>query len=285
MRNNPEVQRAVSQYQLGLPHVPSAGRSGDMLGRGTGSSLEFQEFRDYLPGDDIRHLDWAAYGRSDSLMVRLYREEISPQTEIFVDTTSSMTTGSGIKKQVTKQLAAMFSLMVNAVGGRPRLLLLDDNHPLQPHGSEGLDLLSVHPFDAVTPLDQLLHHHQIPMKQQAVRIVISDFLFPHDPTLLIKQLAANASTLWVVQVLTAFEANPDSLGGRRLIDIETHAEVDLMIDPKTIALYKERLGRLQAELSQNCRRAHATFVTVVADSGLTSICSTELSRSQILRPT
>ena len=36
-----------------------AGRSGELLGRGTGSSLEFQEYREYLPGDDIRHVDWA----------------------------------------------------------------------------------------------------------------------------------------------------------------------------------------------------------------------------------
>ncbi len=285
MRNNPEVQQAVSLYQLGLPHIPSAGRSGEMLGRGTGSSVEFQEYRDYFPGDDIRHLDWAAYGRSDSLMVRLYREEISPQTEILVDATSSMRTGNGIKKEITKQLAAMFSLMMNAVGGRPKLFLLDDAKTIQPHGNEGLDLLEQHPFDAIRSLDELLHHHQLPLKQQSVRIVISDFLFPHDPELLIKRLAANASTLWVVQVLTQFEAAPETVGGRRLIDVETDAQIDLMIDPKAITLYLERLGRLQTELSQNCRRAHAVFVTVVAERGLASLCQNELTKAGILRPT
>ena len=72
--NDPEVQRAADAYLLGLPRTPAAGRSGELLGRGTGSSLEFQEYREYVPGDDIRHLDWGAYGRSDTLMVRLFRK-------------------------------------------------------------------------------------------------------------------------------------------------------------------------------------------------------------------
>ena len=91
MRFNPEVQQAAARYQLGLPRMPVSGRSGELLGRGTGSSLEFQEYREYQFGDDIRHLDWAAYARSDALMVRLYREEISPRMEILLDASRSMT--------------------------------------------------------------------------------------------------------------------------------------------------------------------------------------------------
>ena len=284
MRNDVDVQRAVSLYQLGLPRMPSSGRTGEMLGRGTGSSLEFQEYREYLPGDDIRHLDWAAYGRSDALMVRLYREEISPQTEILVDTTRSMTTGNGVKKLVAQQLAATFSLMIGAVGGRPRLIMLDDQQPLHPYGIDGLDILRQHPFSAVSTMWDQLNNHLIPLKQQSVRIVISDFLFPHDPEILIRQLAANASTLWVVQLLTQFEADPTVLGGRRLVDIESRAEADMMIDRKTIAAYLERLGRLQEELAQNCRRAHATFVKLVADRGLLTLCHNELSHAEIVRP-
>ena len=48
------------------------------MGRGPGSSLEFLDFRDYVPGDDLRHVDWRAYARTDSLKVRLFREEVSP---------------------------------------------------------------------------------------------------------------------------------------------------------------------------------------------------------------
>src|SRR5690606_2257643 len=122
--------RAVNTYQLGLPRTPVAGRSGELLGRGTGSSLEFQEYREYLPGDDIRHLDWAAYGRSDVLMVRLFREEISPRTEILLDASRSMTSGGPVKPTVACQLAAAFALLSGQLGGRPRIVVLGDERPL-----------------------------------------------------------------------------------------------------------------------------------------------------------
>src|SRR6187431_2513125 len=111
-----EVQRAVGSYQLGLPRMPVAGRSGELLGRATGSSLEFQEYREYTPGDDVRHIDWAAYARSDTLMVRLYREEISPRTEILLDASLSMTAGGAAKPRVARQLAALFAMVSGRLG-------------------------------------------------------------------------------------------------------------------------------------------------------------------------
>ena len=62
-----------------------------------------------MAGDDIRHLDWATYARTDQLMVRLYREEISPRTQVFVDTSRSMNTGEQAKPLVTRQLASLFT--------------------------------------------------------------------------------------------------------------------------------------------------------------------------------
>src|SRR5690606_18839680 len=140
MRNDPEVRRVVDTYGLGLPRTPASGRTGELLGRGTGSSLEFQEYREYLPGDDIRHVDWGAYARSDQLMVRLYREEISPRTEILLDASRSMNTGDGAKARVAKQLSAMFALLAGRLGAKPKVMLLGDD-PLDPAGDLGLDRL------------------------------------------------------------------------------------------------------------------------------------------------
>ena len=283
MRNDPEVQRAVNTFQLGLPRMPVAGRSGELLGRGTGSSLEFQEYREYMPGDDIRHLDWSAYARSDSLMIRLYREEISPRTEILLDASRSMTTGGGAKQLVARQLAALFALLSGQLGGRPTIRLLDDSRPLESLGLRGLETLGELPLAGTTPIPELLSQNRIPLKNQSVRIVISDFLFPHDPGPITRRLAAGASTLWMIQLLTAFEADPTPLGGRRLIDVETTGEADLLIDRKTVAGYLERLGRLQEELARSCRRVHAPFVICIADRGLPTLCREELCAAGILR--
>lgn len=283
MRHDPEVQTVVNTYQMGLPRMPVAGRSGELLGRGTGSSLEFQEYREYMPGDDIRHLDWAAYARSDALMVRLYREEISPRTEILLDASQSMTTGDGAKAHVARQLASVFALMSGRLGGRPTLIPLDDQRPLRIISSEGLDSLAALPFTAKSTLLDLVSENLVPLKPQAVRIVLSDFLFPHDPAPLIRRLAAGASALWVIQLLTDWEANPTALGGRRLIDVESDTELDLLLNQKSITTYLDRLNRLQEELARNCRRVHAPFVTLIADRGLPALCREELCGVGILR--
>jgi uncharacterized protein (DUF58 family) len=283
MRHDPEVLQALNQFQLGLPRIPVAGMSGEIMGRGTGSSLEFQEYREYLPGDDLRHVDWAAYARSDMLMVRLYREEISPRTEIYLDATRSMTTGDGHKERVTRQLASPFLQLVGRLGGRPQLYLLNDERPLRGQSMEILDSLNVVPFEGLTPLPELLGQGLLPLKPQSVRIVISDFLFPHDPGTLIRRLAAGAGVLWIIQVLSAWESDPTEMGGRRLIDIELNAEADLLVNRKAIAAYKERLVRLQEGLLRECRRAHAPVAVLIADHGLPQLCRQDLTRAGMLR--
>ena len=283
MRNDPEVQRIVSTYALGLPRMPTAGRSGELLGRGTGSSLEFQEYREYLPGDDIRHVDWAAYARADALMVRMYREEISPRTEVLFDTSKSMTTGEGTKERITRQLTSVFAQLCGRIGGQPTLIPLTDDRPLVSFGLEGLDRVESLPFEAVGTLPELFAAGVVPLKPQAVRIVLSDFLFPHDPGALVRRLAAGASALWVVQILSDWEADPNELGGRRIVDIESGADTDLLINRQAVSAYRERLGRLQQELARACRRVHAPFVTAISAHGLERVCHEELCPSGILR--
>jgi uncharacterized protein (DUF58 family) len=282
MLHDADVQRAVDTFLLGLPRTPAAGRSGELLGRGTGSSLEFQEYREYVPGDDIRHLDWGAYARSDTLMVRLFREEISPKTEILLDASRSMTSGGEMKSRVARQLAAVFALLSARLGGRPVVVPLEDG-PAVPLGLDALDRLSALPFTGRSNLAELLQDHLVPLKRQAVRIVVSDFLFPHDPASLVRRLAGDASALWLVQVLSDWEAAPTALGGRRLNDIETDAIADLVLDRKAVEGYLGRLAALQQELLLNCRRAHATFVSLVADRGLATLCRNDLCAAGILR--
>ncbi len=297
MRHDPEVQRALSAYQLGLPRMPVAGRAGELLGRGTGTSLEFQEYRPYIPGDDIRHLDWAAYARSDTLMVRLYREEISPRTEILLDTSRSMTSHNPIatsnkppsappiKSLVAKRLASLLALLAGKLGGRPTISLLGDSRPIESIHLDRLDMLADMPFAAQTSLPELLEANQLSLRRQSVRVVISDFLYPHDAQSLIKKLATETSALWIIQLLNAWELNPSPLGGRRLVDLESNAQIDIQINEKAITEYSARFRRCQEELARNCRRVHAAYVTLVADRGLAALCREDLCAAGILRTT
>ena len=283
VRNDPEVQRALNMYQLGLPRVPLAGRSGELLGRGTGSSLEFQEYREYQPGDDIRHLDWAAYGRSDrvddSPVSRgdqpVHRDSARRQQVDGIGRVGETVGGPSIDRDVRIDVGTF---------GRPAFDSSTQRRTTVAEvGADRIGFTRRVSFDGVLTLVELCEQRRIPAGRQSIRIVISDFLFPHDAGSLIRQLAAGCSTLWVIQLLTAWEAAPTPVGSRRLIDLETAQQTELRIEQATIAAYLERLKRLQQELETNCRRVHAPFVSLVADRGLAQLCRGELSQVGMLR--
>jgi len=282
MRTDPDVQYVVAAFDLALPKMSLSGKSGELLGRGTGSSLEFHEYREYTPGDDIRHLDWQAFARTDQLMVRLFRNEVSPNIEVVLDTSCSMNTGRGAKSLVAKQLAAAMMLLAAKLGGRPRLLLLGDDWPVQQLRLEDLESLQTLTFESLRSMSETLQVHSLPARQQSVRIVISDFLFPHDADALVNQLTAGASGAWFVQLLTDWEAAPTAIGGRHLVDVETGWELDLMVDEAAVAGYAERMTRMQHGLQMAGRRRMAGLVTATVDSGLRQACRTQLVRNGLL---
>jgi uncharacterized protein (DUF58 family) len=284
IRHDPAVQQALAAYRLGLPRQPVAGRSGELLGRGSGSSLEFQEYREYMPGDDVRHVDWSAYARSDALMVRLYRDEISPRIEVLLDLSRSMTSGGDAKPRTARQLAALFALLSMRTGGRPSVIPLDDSRPSQPLDGGQIDHLGTLPFSASATLAELLVDNVVPLKRQSVRIVVSDFLFPHDPDAVVRRLARDASALWIVQVLNAWENAPQAADGRRLVDVESGGQLDLLLDRRTVDAYRGRLERLKEGLRRSCRRVHARFVMLVAERGLPALCREELCAAGLLVP-
>src|SRR5439155_2967235 len=79
------------------------------LGARAGSSLEFRDHRSYEPGDDLRHVDWHAFARTDQLSVKLYREEVSPHLDVLIDGSRSMALAGSAKARATLALAGFLT--------------------------------------------------------------------------------------------------------------------------------------------------------------------------------
>src|SRR5262249_19380726 len=102
-------EQAAFRYALGIPRNAPVGMVGSTLGQRSGSSLEFKDHRGYEPGDDLRHIDWNAYARSDQLTVKLFREEVTPHLDIVVDGSRSMALEGTPKAGACVALAAFFA--------------------------------------------------------------------------------------------------------------------------------------------------------------------------------
>ena len=113
-----EGQQAGAQYALAAPRRSPQGTSGSQLGRLAGESMEFMDHREYQPGDDLRRLDWAAYARSDKMIVKLFRQEVCPHFDVVIDGSRSMDLPGSQKSQATAVLAQGRSVFLTSNGVR-----------------------------------------------------------------------------------------------------------------------------------------------------------------------
>jgi hypothetical protein len=130
---------------------------GARLGAGAGSSLEFHDHRAYVAGDDLRHLDWSVYGRTEQLMLRRHRQEVSPRVEVILDVTLSMAITPD-KLTLATNVAALLATLAEADGARPVVWLAHTHfqrlsgdwrsalRARQPSGTAGLSALPVPAF-------------------------------------------------------------------------------------------------------------------------------------------
>jgi uncharacterized protein (DUF58 family) len=108
----------LDRYRLRLRQRERGTVAGGHLIRQRGQSLEFREFRPYLPGDDIRHVDWRAsarHHRRDELVVRTFEHEVQTRLVISVDTRATMRLPEGVPKL---QLASWFAEAMAYIAGR-----------------------------------------------------------------------------------------------------------------------------------------------------------------------
>jgi uncharacterized protein (DUF58 family) len=246
----PELFQACLPYALVLPTTPLQGLAGMRLGRGTGSSLEFMDFRDYVPGDDLRHVDWRAYARTDRLQVRLYREEIAPVVDVVADLSASMAVTEA-KLRALRDLVEALASWARESGSRARRLSA---------GGEFADAETVACDGPADPAALL----RLPLRARSMRVLVSDFLFPADPAPLIRSLAAGGAGLHVVQLLDPWERSPDTRVPLTLVDSETGERRELHLGSKALAGYRERLERLRAGVERAARAVGARYALVVA---------------------
>ena len=280
------MSAADNAFELGsaftlLAHArPESGPAGQRFGKGTGSSLEFQEFRDYQAGDDLRHVDWRAYARTETLTTRLYREEIAATVELLLDGSKSMDL-TAAKGATARGLAAFVAGAASGDSVFQATMAADPPLPLPLDALRQANAEHL-PFVGTTPLMEVPLSGML--KSGTVRIVISDFLFPHDARSLVQKLAARCSTFVVLQVLEPSEWQPTARGSLRLNDVENGEWRDISFDDRAAEQYQRRLKRLCESLQAEVRRAGGTYLRVLAREDIVDVVYEDLIPTGMVEP-
>ncbi len=211
----------------------SAGR-GERQSRARGQSVDFADYRSYVLGDDLRHLDWNLLGRLDRLFIKLYQEERELPVQIFVDASESMLFGSPTKFDLARRVAAALGYVALCGFDRVSVRFFPEPPP-DSQGSPGrassehsrrralvgvrgkraalsffTDLARVTPGGAAE-FDGALRRAALQVRQPGAAIVLSDLLDPRGYRGGLDALVARGFHVSVVQILAPEELDPTTL--------------------------------------------------------------------------
>lgn len=279
----PGVLAALSGLELRARAVVEGLLSGIHQSPFHGFAVEFSDYREYQPGDDLSHVDWRVYARRERLYVKRFEHETSARAYVLCDSSASMgyrgAGAWGTKLECAAALAGALGWLLlhqrDAVG----LLTLA---PGRRSGEPGVDFLPpaqkprqlaallgrlerLRPSGAA-PLDALLARAARLVRRRSLLLVFSDFLTPIDALeSALHRLRFDGHDLVLVQVLDGEEIDFPFARGALFEDPETGERRE--VEPaRARERYLERFRRFEGELADRLRRLSVPHAVVRTDA-------------------
>ncbi len=260
-----EGQQAGARYALAGPRRAPQGTAGSQLGRLVGESMEFMDHREYQPGDDLRRLDWAAYARSDKMIVKLYRQEVCPHLDIVLDGSRSMDLPDSQKGRAAIVLAAALCTAAGNAGHTHRAYLTGRGCRPIAGGAEPPTLWQGIRLDAQESPPESFRRLPPTWRPHGIRVLVSDLLWLGDPLELLTPLVDRSAAVYVVQLLSAADMTPAHRGNVRLIDSETDGVEESFLDATAMSRYQRNLQLHRENWRLAARQVGAQWVPLVAE--------------------
>jgi len=283
----PAIQQALREgeklglrYALQIPQVAASGIVGSRLGRRAGSSIDFQDYREYQPGDDLRFIDWGIFARSDRLSIKLFREEVTPHLDLVLDGSRSMNLDA--KPVASAKLAALLATAAANAQCSHAVWLSSEGFNRVPNDTMPASAWEKIAHDSTRTPDQAFDILAPKLRRLGIRVFISDLLWPGNPLQTIRRLRDGAAMLCVIQLLAREDATPPEHGSVRLVDSETDEVTEIYIDSSTQKQYAENLAQLQQSWDDACRQSGAHLTTIIAEDLDNSLA--ELEAMQLVIP-
>lgn len=241
-----------------------------------GFSVEFAQHRQYTRGDEIRHIDWKVYGKSDRLFVKQYEEETNLRATIVLDASGSMLyQGAGVRKfDYARKLAAALSYLMTGQQDSVGLITFDTevrshvpSRSTSGHLINILKVLAETEPKGETNLAPILHNLSGQLKRRGLVIILSDFFAPvEDLIQALGHFHHKRHEVILFQMLDPHELQfPfDNVAEFRSLENSSHK---IRLDaPRVRKLYLERLNGFVERLREACHRFHYDHVLLSTDS-------------------
>ncbi len=275
---DPEVLAGISSLDLLAKTVVDGFVAGLHRSPDFGFSQEFAEYRAYTPGDDLRHVDWNLYARTERCYLKRYRGETNSQLTILLDASNSMQYTSGPPKKIDYArfiAASLFYLAIRNQRDAAGLIVFDDEvrEYIRPSTRPGqlarlfTGLERAEP-QARTDFCKPLRHFQNFLHRRGIAVVISDFY--EDPETILHAIAPlhfHGNEVILFHILDPQEIRPTLKNSAVLIDLETESRMEVI--PEYVkTTYRARVDAHIDALRTRSRAAGMDYQLLVTNQPL-----------------
>lgn len=253
---------------------------GSRKARSYGNTVEFADFREYFPGDDIRRIDWNVYARFEKYFIKLFTDERQMQNHILIDCSMSMACGKPEKATAALKIAAAFGyLSVDSMDRVSYKLLKGDKAEELPFNVTSKDsfyraaqYLETTEFDGDTDLEKSVLSIGKPGSDDGLTIIISDFFTESNWKKMVDFLIYRRREVLLIQVLSPDELYPGFDGRIHMIDSEIYdRSMKMIVNKKMMSAYQQALDDYEKEIIDFCASRGVTFFTVSSDDPIEKV--------------
>ena len=274
---NPKVLSRVAALELKARQVVEGIVTGLHKSPYHGISVEFAEHREYVQGDEIKHIDWRVYARSDRFFIKQYEEETNMRCYIFLDTSESMLYCSKktTKLEYASLLAASISYLLLQQRDSCGLVTFDDkvNSYLPPRNNPKHFRLILRELEIAKPglktdISTVFHDLAERIKKRGLVIIVSDFFSDIEKTLLgLAHLKHKKHEVIVFHVLDRAEATFPFTDMTLFKGLEQKG--DILAEAWSLKQgYLENFRKFEEEIKKGCRSKKIDYVQMLTDEPL-----------------
>ncbi len=256
---DPALLRKLERLAIAAKKVRLGKSKGERRSKRKGSSAEFADYRDYVQGDDLRHVDWNIYSRLGALYLKLFEDQEDLTLHLLLDTSQSMAFGTPHKLEFAKKLAAATGyvglvgydrVVASAFSGES----FQGLRPVRGKASAGklFSFLAGLEASGGTQLAERFRTHTVRQRSKGVALLLSDFFDEAGFEEALKRAAASGSEVYAVQVLAPEELDPQLSGVLRLVDSETGGFVEVSVSRALMKRYEKTRDSFLERVRQYC---------------------------------
>jgi uncharacterized protein (DUF58 family) len=286
----PDLMAQLERLELVTRKVFRGRMKGERRSKRKGQSVEFADFRSYVPGDDLRSLDWNLYARLDKLIIKLFLEEEDLHFFTLIDASLSMEFGEPTKLQYAKQLAAALGFVGLIRTDRVRIETLgqDIRHrgPVL-RGRRGvwrmLEYLEGIEAGETTSLADGVKNFCVRNTGKGIVVLISDLMDKSGYEPALRYLVSQQMDVYVIHILSQEELDPDVKGDLKLVDCEDQDIAEITVSAPLLARYKTTLNAFVSGAQEYCNRRGMNYLLANNQTPVKDLIGSYLRRRGLVR--